>query len=584
MNEQFPEERAATQQPDASQANDSQANAQRAASQQAGENLTQRIAAQHSATTHYPSVQAPQGPAQASQAAQAQAPTPEQPAAGQSAAGQSNHYGQANQQTGAWGQTAWDQAPEPATAHQQSAPYPAYSGQGGNGGHGTPPGAWTAAPQPRRRKGGLKWALGAGALALAVVAGAVPGWALGHQAGSTQASSQNQVQNNPFGQSQNGKGQNGQSFGQNNGSNGSSDGSDGSSDGSNGLGNSLPGGGSSGGSGGQQFQQLPYGYGYGNGSGGSNGSNSDIKQGTAMKSGVDGLVLVDTLVSGGEGAGTGMILSSDGYVLTNYHVVEGSTEVKVTDSTTGKEYTGEVVGHDATHDVALVKLKDASGLKTVSTASGSVNTGDEVAAIGNSSGEGYLRKLTGSVTATDQSITTQAEATSQGERLSNLIQTDADVVPGYSGGALVNSSGEVVGMTTAASSGNTSATVDGYAIPISEAIQIANQIKDGQSSSTIQIGRGAALGISVLSADTGQVGGGYGVTVQEVIKGGAVADSGIKAGDTIIGLDGKSVKSYSALKQILSGHKAGDKVELVWLDGNGKQSTKTVTLGESSVN
>jgi len=536
------------------------------------------------ATDAYPNVAAPEAPYPASAQA-GQQPAPQQHPAAQAPAGQAPWTAQAAQQgqpgtqpgepaqgaqptSGAWGQPAWHSAaPQLAPEQQQSNPYQGYV-----------PG-WESHPQQHaakagRRRKAARWGIAAGALALAVTLGAVPGWALGHHAGVEQASGQSQAQG--FG------GQNGNGFG----SNGSS--GDGSSNGQ----GTDPFGGSDGSSGGQQFQQLPF-ENFGNGTdpfGGSNGGSSngsaqsDVQQGTKLDSGVAGLVMINTTLTGGEGAGTGMILSSDGYVLTNYHVVEGSTKVQVTDSTTGKTYVGEVVGHDQTHDVALVKLANASGLKTVQTSASGVSEGDTVHAVGNSSGEGYLRKLTGKVTGTNQSITTQAEATSEGEKLSNLIETDADVVPGYSGGALVNDAGQVVGMTTAASSGNTSATVDGYAIPISEALQIANQIKDGQSSDTVQIGRGAALGISVLSADTGQVGGGYGVTVQEVINGGAVDGSGLAAGDTIIGLDSKSVKSYDALKSILAGHKPGDKVELVWLNSAGKQVTKTVTLGESTVN
>ncbi|RKW70524.1 S1C family serine protease [Galactobacter caseinivorans] len=575
MNEQFPQVPANGQQP-------AEGQPVQPAQPSQPEQPTQRIEAPQQPTTQYPSVHAPSGPAPTNPAPTN--PAPSDPAqAGHASSGSWRQPSQAHaahaqpgQQPVAWGHSAWDRAPQSDAQFQQSAPQPGMAGAGGAGGPQDPyqSNAWQNARQPSRRRG-LKYSLAAGALALAVVAGAVPGWALGHSAGSTEASSQTQTQpGSGFGQNQT---QNGQGFGQGNGStDGSTDGSDG-SDGSSGDG--------------QQYNQMPFNRGDGsNGSNGSNGSEpggtsgSSVQQGSALKSGQDGMVLIDTVVGGGQGAGTGMILSEDGYVLTNYHVVEGSSEVRVTDTTTGKEYTGEVVGHDETQDVALVKLKDASGLKVVQTASTGVKEGDEVSAIGNASGEGYLRQLTGKVTATEQSITTQAEASSDGEKLSNLIQTDADVVPGYSGGALVNGSGQVVGMTTAASTGRTSENVDGYAIPISEALKIADQIKSGQASGTVQIGKGAALGISVLSADTGQVGGGYGVTVQEVIKGGAVTGAGIKTGDTIIGLDGKSVKSYDALKEILAGHKAGDQVELVWLNSEGKQSSKTVTLGESSVN
>lgn len=456
------------------------------------------------------------------------------------------------------------QGPQNAQQPYEQQFYGSAPGGGWNSGYPpAPPTQQFSRPSGPRR--GLKWSLAGGALALAVLVGGIPGFALGHHAGSSQAESQAQSQTLPN----------------------QSQGSQGSDPyGSNGQ--------DSQGQDGQGFQNLPFNdFGDGGSSNGSNGSNgssgssgteSSVQQGTKLDNGQDGFVMINTVLSGGKGAGTGMILSSDGVVLTNYHVVEGSTSVKVTDSTTGKTYTGTVVGHDATHDVAVVKLENASGLKTVQTNTDGVSEGSTVSAIGNASGEGYLRKLTGKVTATGQSITTQAEATSSGEKLDNLIETDADVVPGYSGGALVNDSGQVVGMTTAASSGNTSATVDGYAIPISEALQIAQKIQDGQASDTIQIGRGAALGISVLSSDSGQVGGGYGVTVNGIVDGGAVKDSGLKAGDTIVKLDGTSISSYSALKAVLAKHQPGDKVELTWLTSSGKQQSKEITLGESTVN
>jgi S1-C subfamily serine protease len=142
----------------------------------------------------------------------------------------------------------------------------------------------------------------------------------------------------------------------------------------------------------------------------------------------------------------------------------------------------------------------------------------------------------------------------------------------------------VVGVTTAASAGNTSDTVDGYAIPIADAIDIAKKIESGEGGDGIQIGRAAALGISVLAADSGDVGGGYGVTVNGLVEGGAASELGIKEGDTIVGLDGQSVKSFDALKEILAKHEPGDKVSLSWLDSSGKKTTKNITLGESSVN
>lgn len=450
---------------------------------------------------------------------------------------------------------------------------------GGNGGWGQPPvygynggagGYGGQHPAPKKKGNGLLWGLGAGALALSLIVGGMGGWAIGNS-NSTPQAEQGQSQNGLGQQGQNGQSQNGQS--------------------QNGQNDQLPnnGGGTDGGtdngSGDQGIENLPYNeYGNGQGNNAWGGSGSTITQGTKLEQGQAGFVLINTTVSGGRGAGTGLVIESDGTVLTNYHVVEGSETVKVTDSTIGKSYEADVVGRSKSKDVAVLKLKDASGLATVKIAEGTVKNGDSVSAVGNASGQGYLSQLDGKVVATQQSITTRSEDGAVGESLNNLIETDADVVPGYSGGAFVNSDGEVVGVTTAASSGNTSETVDGYAIPIADAIDIAEKISSGEGGDGIQIGRAAALGISVLAADSGDVGGGYGVTVNGLVDGGSAGKLGIKEGDTIIGLDGENVKSFSALKEILAKHQPGDKVSLTWLDSSGKETTKDITLGESSVN
>lgn len=461
----------------------------------------------------------------------------------------------------------------PTQAGQGGNGYGGYGG--GNGGWGQPPaygfnggagGYGGHYPAPRKKGTGLFWGLGAGALALSLIAGGMTGYAFGNHGSHVADSQQGQVQNGQNGQSQNGQnGQNGQNQQlPNNGGNG-------------GFGD--------GGSDGQGIENLPYNeYGNGQGNNAWGGNGSTITQGTKLSQGQAGFVLINTTVSGGRGAGTGLVLKSNGTVLTNYHVVEGSETVKVTDTTTGKTYDAEVVGRSKSKDVALLKLKDAKGLKTVKIAERSVKSGDAVSAIGNASGQGYLSQLDGKVIATKQSITTRSEDGTVGEQLSNLIETDADVVPGYSGGAFVNSKGEVVGVTTAASSGNTSETVDGYAIPIDDALDIAEKISSGDGGDGIQIGRAAALGISVLAADSGDVGGGYGVTVNGLVDGGSAGKLGVKEGDTIVGLDGENVKSFDALKEILAKHQPGDEVSLTWLDSAGNKSTKDITLGESSVN
>ncbi|TCN40378.1 trypsin-like peptidase [Kribbella orskensis] len=167
-----------------------------------------------------------------------------------------------------------------------------------------------------------------------------------------------------------------------------------------------------------------------------------------------GLVLVSTTLAGDSGtaAGTGMVIDEDGIVLTNHHVVEGSDSIKVTVATTDTTYTARVLGTDAVHDIAVLQLVGADNLTTV-TPDSTVAVGDEVTAVGDANGDGgNLTASAGSVTALAQSITVQGEDGTPSE-LDGLIEVDADVIAGDSGGALLDADGQVVGMTTAASSG-----------------------------------------------------------------------------------------------------------------------------------
>jgi len=274
-------------------------------------------------------------------------------------------------------------------------------------------------------------------------------------------------------------------------------------------------------------------------------------------------------------AGTGMILTANGTVLTNNHVVQGATSITVTDETTGKEYAAEVVGTDATHDVAVLKLKGASGLSTVTLDDdGEPSTGDTVTDVGNAEGTGNLVAATGTVTALDQDIQVQSETGTGTESLQGLIEVAADIVSGDSGGPVLDSEGEVVGMATAASSG--SAEVTGYAIPITTAKAIADKILAGESSDTITIGLPAFLGVQVGSGATTQTG--SGVAVAGTVEGSGAAAAGLVAGDTITSLDGTAVTSSEALTAAVQSHAVGDEVVVGYTDASGAAKTVTVTL------
>ncbi len=328
---------------------------------------------------------------------------------------------------------------------------------------------------------------------------------------------------------------------------------------------------------------LPPGYRYdegyqddfGSGSGGGTGDTSTDTTSQASDSQLTGLVrIVSTMkYDGATAAGTGMVLTSDGEVVTNHHVVEGATSVKVKVMTTGATYTAEVVGTDASADVAVLQLEDASGLQTVSTDDDGVTQGEAVTAVGDGNGTvDYLSAATGSVIATDQQITTQSEGSAEGESLTGLIEISSDVVGGYSGGATYDDDGEVVGMTTAASSGTPDPV--GYAIPISTVIDIADDLESGATDAAYTYGSPAFLGIGL--GETGTV-------VQGVYDGTPAADAGIGAGDTITRIDGTAVSTSEQLRAAIAAHEPGDEVSVTWTDSSGGGHSATVTLGTGPV-
>ncbi len=292
-------------------------------------------------------------------------------------------------------------------------------------------------------------------------------------------------------------------------------------------------------------------------------------------------------------AGTGMIITSSGEVLTNTHVISGAATIKVTVVTTGKTYDATVMGSDATHDVALLKLKGASNLDTVKLGSSStVASGDAVTAVGNAGGVGGIPSVSpGSVTALDQSITVSDETGGDQSQLSGLIQTDASLEPGDSGGPLFDASGAVIGMDTAADSGRgfRTASSESYAIAIDNAVKIVKQIESKQGSATVQIGVRPFLGVEVSSSVNGQDGplGGNGggtsdtagAVVSGVLTGTPAADAGLQVGDVITAINGQSVDSNGALSTRLHGHHPGDTVKVTWTEAaSGQSRTATVTL------
>src|SRR5579875_2087813 len=209
------------------------------------------------------------------------------------------------------------------------------------------------------------------------------------------------------------------------------------------------------------------------------------------------------------GAGTGIVLTPNGEVLTNNHVIDGATKISVTDVGNGKTYNATVVGYDSTHDVAVLQLQGASHLKAATVDSATPSIGEAVVAVGNAGGQGGIpTSAGGSVTALNQAIAASDELDGTSEQLSGLIQTNADVQSGDSGGSLVNAKGQVIGMDTAASqsfSFTQQSPTEGFAIPIGQALAIARQVEAGHGNSTIHVGSTAFLGV-LISPNGGQSG------------------------------------------------------------------------------
>jgi S1-C subfamily serine protease len=291
-----------------------------------------------------------------------------------------------------------------------------------------------------------------------------------------------------------------------------------------------------------------------------------------------GIVLIDTQLGyqNAEAAGTGIVLSTNGEVLTNNHVIEGSTSITVEVPSTGKSYTATVVGDDPTDDVAVLKLQGATGLATANVdASHRVAAGDAVTGVGNAEGGGVLLAAAGHVTGLDQSITTQADGSAASESLHGLIETDAAIEPGDSGGPLYDSSDEVVGIDTAASSGGSP---DGYAIPVATALDIAKRIEAGNAGGNVEIGYPAFLGVELGTADASGFAASQGAEIAGVVVNGPAEQAGLAAGDVVTAIDGVAVASADELSAALRSHLPGDQVSITWVGADGRSRSASVTL------
>jgi S1-C subfamily serine protease len=303
--------------------------------------------------------------------------------------------------------------------------------------------------------------------------------------------------------------------------------------------------------------------------------------------------IINSSLGGDEnGAGTGMVISPSGLVLTNNHVIDGAASVSATLVTTGMTYTARVVGYDSTDDVALLQLVGASGLTPVTLSdSGKAKVGEAVLALGNAGGKGGLPATArGAIEALDQTIEvgdSQADAT----ELHGMIAMDAPIRPGDSGGPLVNGDGAVVGMDTA---GDAAGSDVNFAIPINAAMSIVSQIRSGKASATVHLGLAAYLGVNAVDASSrhpcASGSDGLGFAVSSPVSSGALIcetdpygpasqiSTGLETGDVIVSVNGKTIGSAADLTALTAAAHPGDTFAIDYVDPDGAVNSVSVTL------
>ena len=298
------------------------------------------------------------------------------------------------------------------------------------------------------------------------------------------------------------------------------------------------------------------------------------------------IVDINTVVGSGQAAGTGEIITSTGEILTNNHVVDRSTDIQVTVAGRSQAYTAHVIGVDPSADIALIQVDGVSGLPSVSFASSSsVKVGDPIVALGNALGQGGTPDVSqGSITALDQTITA-SEGGSKSEQLTGMLQSDATIYPGDSGGPIVNSFGQVIGMITAGDvqGFRSSASTLNYAIPSDTILSVVNQIRSGQASSKIIYGQTGYIGVSVQNLDANtaaqlNLNVSSGALVAGVQSSSPAASAGITRYSVIRSVGGTQITNIDDLGNALLAHKPGEQVSIIWVNHNGTH-TATVTLG-----
>ena len=389
------------------------------------------------------------------------------------------------------------------------------------------------------------------------------------------------------------------------------------------------GGGGNGGTGGDNGGGLPiFPDNPGSNSGGNSHSGvSRSTERTVINSVKPGLVDISSNLQyqGSQAAATGMVISSDGLVLTNNHVITDTTQLYAVVVATGQRFSARWLGYDSTDDVAVIKLVNAHGLKTVPLGDSSkVKVGDGVVAMGNADGAGGVTPAAGTITGLNKTITASDSGEATSETLHGMFQTNAGIVQGDSGGALASADGRVIAMNTAAATGSLGQGAVGFAIPINKALSIADMIIHGQASSKIQIGSTGFLGVLVPAGDASKASdpkiqrarqleqdqsdsnfpvqpatpsclandltAGVPGKVAPVSAGALIigelcntpADrAGIIAGDVITAVGKDKVTSPAQLTQVMTGFKPGNPVQVTWIDIHGGVHHTSMTLIEA---
>ncbi|MDO3399709.1 S1C family serine protease [Mycolicibacterium neoaurum] len=283
------------------------------------------------------------------------------------------------------------------------------------------------------------------------------------------------------------------------------------------------------------------------------------------------VVRIDTIVDYQHilGTGTGIVLDPGGQVLTNYHVVQGADVISAVVG--GGTYGADILGYDRGRDIAVLQLRGAGGLPAAPVGdSARLVVGEPVVAIGNAQGSANpLTREFGSISAMGRTISAEDELSGTATEMTGLFEFAAPVRAGDSGGPVVNGAGEIVGVTTAASVNfRMGPGGEGYAIPINDAMSIANQIRSGTPSDTVHIGPPTLLGVGVSSAEQHEAF--PGVLVHDVMPGGPAAGAGLANGDVILTIDGVRIESAADLTSVLDRHYPGDVLDLTWVDRAGQ--------------